>query len=205
MNRIAMAAGALAALLAGGAARADEGLTTRSAVGPMNDAGRLVGCQAPFEVVRADPEYSAGRRVRVNGRLSVISPPGSGPAVMLQLSVHGPDDAEDADGSPPLALVLTDGGRDSAGERLSRTAQPDEGDFVLYSLGSVTEAALRGIVADGRFSLAYTLREGGRPAPLTVDLTVKRREFGGAGERDPGAPQAFAECLRRLRLDSLTH
>jgi hypothetical protein len=197
-------AGMALALLAVGSPRADEGLTTRSGVVPMTDEGRLVGCQAPFEVVRADPENNGGRRVRIDGRMSVISPGGT-PGLMLQLAAHGPDDGPDVDGVSPALVVATDGGKDSAAERYLKDGAPADGDgLFIYMLGPVTEAALRGAASDGRFSLAYALREGGPMAPLTVDLTVKRRAFGGAGERDPGAPQAFADCLRRLRLDNLT-
>ena len=205
MTRLKWMAGAAlaaAAMAAAPMAQADEGLTTRSGVIPMVDNGRLVGCQAPFEVVRADPEYSGGRRVRVEGRLSVISPSGTA-GVMLQMAVHGPDDAEGADGTVPAVLVIRDGAADSSAERYHPEDKSDDTPLI-YTLGPVTRAALSGAVADGRFTLAYALREGGPMAPLTVDLTVTKRSFGGAGERNPGAPQALADCLRRLRLTDLT-
>jgi hypothetical protein len=204
--RLAAAALALALGMGGGLAAADEGLTTRSGVVPMVEDGRLIGCQAPFQVVRADPEYSGGRRVLVEGLMAVIMPPGSSPGVMLRMVVHGPDDAEGAAGKAPDVAAPADGGKTGLEERYRKEGADgaDDSGLFIYTLGPVTEAALRGAANDGRFSLVYALKAGGALAPLTVDLTVKRRAFGGAGERDPGAPQAFAECLRRLRLDNLT-
>lgn len=192
---------ALAAPAPMSTAWADEGLTTRSAVVPMVDNGRLVGCQAPFEVLRGDPEYSGGRRVRVGGRLSVISPEGRA-GVMLQLFAHGPDEGDGGEGTAPLSLVLRDGAADNAAER-HHPQDPREDDpaLFLFNLGPVTSQALRGAAQDGRFTLAYALKDSGPMALLTVDLTVRNRT---TGERAPGAPQSFADCLRRLRLDELT-
>jgi len=207
-KRRLLAAALLGLLTAGGgSAVADEGLTTRSGVVPMMEDGRLIGCQAPFEVVRADPEYSGGRRVRVTGLMAVIKPPGSAPGVMLRMAVGGPDDGADVDGVPPDLAALADGPANSLEERYRKDGQTQEGGdsgLFIYAMGPVTEAALRGAASDGRFSLVYALKPGGPLAPVTVDLTVKRRDFGGGGERAPGAPQAFTECLGRLRLDNLT-
>ena len=192
-------------LAAIGPARADEGLTTRAGVVPMVDNGHLVGCQAPFEVVRADPEYSGGRRVRVEGRMSVIAPTSQSVEVMLQMSVHAADEAAGAEGVLPASLMLRDGTSDSRAERFAPPGERGDPDLYLYNLGPVTRAALTGAADDGRFTLAYALKADGPMAPLTVDLTVKRRAFGGGGESDPAAPRAFADCLRRLRLGELTH
>jgi hypothetical protein len=172
----------------------------------MVEDGRLVGCQTPFQVVRADPEYSGGRRVLVEGLMAVIMPPGSSPGVMLRLAVHGPDDAEGAEGAAPDTAAPADGAKNGLEERYHREGAEggEEPGLFIYKIGPVTGAALRAAASDGRFSLVYALKPGGALAPLTVDLTVKRRPFGAGGERDPGAPQAFADCLRRLRLDDLT-
>ncbi|MDB5431099.1 MAG: hypothetical protein JWP35_2215 [Caulobacter sp.] len=184
----------------GFAARADEGLTLRSGIVPMNEQGRLTGCQAPFEAVRSDPEYSGGRRMRVEGKLSVITPGGKAAGVLLQLVVHAPDDAADADGVTPIVLMLKDGERDNSAERYPQQTDEDGGPLYVYGMGPVTEATLRQIASEGRFTLAYALKDGGPLAAVTIDLTMKRRV---TGERDPGAPQAFADCLRRLRLGDL--
>lgn len=202
VRRLAVLAGLLA-LAAVASARADEGLTIRSGVVPLVDEGRLTACQAPFEVVRSDPEYSGGRRVRIEGLLAVIAPAGSAPGVMLRMNAHGPDAGADDEGAPPAIAAPADGGKAALDERYVRDGAVEEPGFFIFTLGPVTKAVLRGAAGDGRFSLVYALKDGGPMAPLTVDLTVKKRPFGGAGERDPGAPQAFADCLRRLRLGDL--
>ncbi len=201
VTRYLLAVVAALSVGAGGVpAWADEGLTMRSGVVPMNEQGRLTGCQAPFEAVRSDPEYSGGRRMRVEGKLMIITPGGKGAAVLLELSVHAPDDAADAEGAMPTALVLKDGAQDNAGERLSQQTYEDGQPLYVYGVGPVTGAVLREIASEGRFTLGYSLKDGPM-APVTIDLTVKRRA---TGERDPGAPQAFGDCLRRLRLGELT-
>jgi hypothetical protein len=197
----AVAPFALSSILLATPCAADEGLTTRSGVVPLSEEGRLTACQAPFEAVRGDPEYSGGRRVRVEGRLLVVGPANAQAGVIVELSIHGPDDAADAPGESPADLELRSAGRSSAAERFTgEGSASDDGRRFIFTFGPVTRAVLRGAMQDGRFTLAYAKTAGGPLAPLTIDLTVKHRNFGGAGDQDPGAPQALSDCLRRLRL-----
>lgn len=204
-RRLTLIAG-LSLIAAAGPAWADEGLTTRSGVLPLTDDGRLTACQAPFEAVRADPEYSGGRRVRLEGRLLVVGPGQGQPGVVVELRTHAPDDPADAEGAAPARVVLRDGDQDNAAERYTGNgAEAAGGGSFIFTLGPVTRAAVRSAAGDGRFTLAYAQTADGPLAPLTIDLTVKRRTMGRGVDQDPASPQALTDCLRRLRLDAILH
>jgi hypothetical protein len=175
------------ALLAAGTARADEGVTLQGGVEPLRDGALTVGCQASFGVARHDKENFANGSVLALGSLSLITVNGK-PRAVLKLGLVHEDDSDPSPISgglpsarPPLAAVLQeDGGDPTVNNQADSlgTAPPEQGyGLFLFNMGPATREVLAQAARNGRFKVAYLLKEGARPSRFVADVTVTRRDM----------------------------
>jgi hypothetical protein len=189
MQRVLPALTALTLLAAAlpAPARADEGMVIQGSVDTMQDNGQTIGCQASFAIVRRDMEYGDGAGALAVGSLAILQVDGA-PKVALKFGVVDMESAEKQVGSggglqakaPVKAVLLEDGGdgkTNNGSESLG--VAPDERGFGVYMFepGPMTRRVLAQAGRNGRFKIAYVMKEGGPLVRVSVDVTVSKRDM----------------------------
>jgi hypothetical protein len=203
----ALASLAFMTLLTAAPARADEGMVLQGNVEPMVEGGQTIGCQASFGVARRDMEYGDGASTLAVGSLAILNVEGA-PRVALKFGVVDMEAAEkqvSAGGAlqakaPVRLVLLEDGGDGKASNDADRLGvAPDERGFGVYmfNAGPTTRQILAQAGRNGRFKIAYAMREGGPLVRISVDVTVTRRDtqFSENTEIDAQAAPRLAACL----------
>jgi hypothetical protein len=198
------------ALLSAAPARADEGMVIQGSVDTMQDNGQTIGCQASFAVVRRDMEYGDGAVALAVGSLAILEVDGA-PKVALKFGVVDMDAAEKQVGAggglqakaPVRAVLLEDGGdgrTSNSGESLG--VAPDERGFGVYMFdpGPVTRRVLAQAGRNGRFKIAYVMKEGGPLMRVSVDVTVSKRDTQLSDNTviDAAAAPRLSACLAQV-------
>ncbi|MCL4673278.1 MAG: hypothetical protein KJZ64_10160 [Sphingomonadaceae bacterium] len=170
----------IAALMLAIPANAEQSqtITMSSRVAPQYVEGALVGCRIGFEVIRNDPEYSAGEVVYLTGSLGLNAFEGEQPIFTFKLGTTTL--GAHSTFTPPAEVYLVDGYRTNASEFIS-SVEGDDAGFRLfaYTAGDASmAAALQSIIQDQRFVFTYAMQPGGLGANVPVDLRIEDLNLG---------------------------